>query len=94
MHRLISIVATSLLIIAACGADPGQDIADVEEMIRVDVFASTQVETRVSCPEHATVEPRASFGCYVSQANGMTGIALVTIDDGGAVTFEPLPNPP
>lgn len=94
MHRLITILATATLFVAACGADPGRDVASVEEMIRVDVFASTQVETRVRCPEDATVEPQASFECYVSQSNGMTGIAVVTIDEAGVATFEPLPNPP
>lgn len=95
MQQLMAIVAISTLAIGACsGSQESDRIEEIEEQIRADVFASTQVETIVRCPEDATVEPGATFECYVSQANGQTGIAAVTVGADGTATFEPLPNPP
>lgn len=91
----MTIVALSALVVGACsGSQESNRIEDIEELIRADVFASTDVETIVRCPEDATTEPGASFECYVSQANGQTGIAAITVDEAGNATFEPLPNPP
>jgi hypothetical protein len=95
VHRLMTIVAISALVVGACSGSQDSDrIEEIEEQIRADVFASTNVETIVRCPEDATTEPDATFECYVSQANGQTGIAAVTIGADGTATFEPLPNPP
>lgn len=71
-----------------------QAILDLEQRIDDHVTLITQVESIVGCPEDAVYEPGATFECWVAQASGQTGLAVVTIDEAGVATWVPKPNRP
>jgi hypothetical protein len=88
MKLRIAAAAAGVLLLAACGVSE-VDIPALEKEIKSGVKEQNGIDVTVECPDQVDWEKGKSFECDVSDEQGTTKKATVTMkDDEGKVAWQ------
>jgi hypothetical protein len=81
------VAASAVLLLGACG-ETDVDVAKLEEDIATGVKEQSDVDVEVTCPDQVEARKGTSIECEVTDPEGVTKTATVTmLDDDGKVDW-------
>jgi hypothetical protein len=87
--RTTIILATALLLGAACTVTRNLDTEELEQRIAAELQAQVGVTpTSVDCPDDVPAEEGTQFECTATSDDGSTATITATVGEGSNVTWE------